>query len=116
MGATATASPETARPASVNFLDCVQDDLAAVEVLLGEEIRSDVRAAYAISGHTLSAGGKRLRPALVTLAAHAASGRFPAETIHASAAAAELIHMASLIHDDVVDGAEERGAGGPRPM
>ena len=42
-----------------------------METLLGEEIRSDVRAAYAISGHTLSAGGKRLRPALVTLAARA---------------------------------------------
>ncbi len=76
--------------------------------LLGEEIRSDVRAAYAISGHTLSAGGKRLRPALVTLAARAVANQFPAQTIYASAAAAELIHMASLIHDDVVDGAEER--------
>jgi len=110
MGASATALPETARsaPAQVSFLDCVQDDLVAVEVLLGDEIRSDVRAAYAISGHTLSAGGKRLRPALVTLAARAAAARFPAQTVYASAAAAELIHMASLIHDDVVDGAEER--------
>ena len=114
MGATATvlseatAFPAPAHPARVNFLDCVQDDLSAVEALLGDEIRSDVRAAYAISGHTLSAGGKRLRPALVTLAAHAASELFPARTIYASAAAAELIHMASLIHDDVVDGAVER--------
>ena len=117
MGATATAFSEATVPsvqaapapaARVNFLDCVQGDLAAVEVLLGDEIRSDVRAAYAISGHTLSAGGKRLRPALVTLAAHAAMGQFPARTIYASAAAAELIHMASLIHDDVVDGAAER--------
>jgi len=114
MGATAavlsetTVLPAPAQAARVNFLDCVQDDLAAVEVLLGDEIRSDVRAAYAISGHTLSAGGKRLRPALVTLAARAAAGQFPARTIYASAAAAELIHMASLIHDDVVDGAAER--------
>ncbi len=95
-----------ARP--VSFLDCVHDDLAAVELLLGDEIRSDVRAAYAISGHTLTAGGKRLRPALVTLAARAAGRGFPTRTVHASAAAAELIHMASLIHDDVVDGSAER--------
>jgi octaprenyl-diphosphate synthase len=97
-------------PASpkVAILDCVHDDLAEVELLLEEEIRSDVRAAYAISGHTLSAGGKRLRPALVTLAARAAHNAFPRRTIHASAGAAELIHMASLIHDDVVDNSVER--------
>ncbi len=110
MGASATVLCEPTKPAGsrVSFLDSVQDDLAAVETLLGEEIRSDVRAAYAISGHTLSAGGKRLRPALVTLAARAVAREFSARTVYASAAAAELIHMASLIHDDVVDGAEER--------
>jgi octaprenyl-diphosphate synthase len=94
--------------AATSFLACVQEDMAAVELLLQEEIRSDVRAAYAISGHTLSAGGKRMRPALVVLAARAVMNEFPTRTIHASASAAELIHMASLIHDDVVDGAEER--------
>lgn len=97
-----------ASPPSVDFLQCVQEDLAAVEALLDEEIRSDVRAAYAISGHTLSAGGKRLRPALLVLTARAVQNVFPAHTIHASAGAAELIHMASLIHDDVVDNAAER--------
>jgi octaprenyl-diphosphate synthase len=105
-----SALPETILPAPsvVSFLDIVHDDLVAVEGLLGNEIRSDVKAAYAISGHTLSAGGKRLRPALVVLAAHAACQEFPASTVFASAAAAELIHMASLIHDDVVDGSAER--------
>ena len=118
MTASVTLLPDPAAvstPAGVAFLDCVHEDLAAVEMLLEEEIRSDVRAAYAISGHTLSAGGKRLRPALVTLAARAVQNAFPTHTIHASAGAAELIHMASLIHDDVVDNAEER-RGGPRPM
>ncbi len=102
--------PETVTPTpgAVSFLDTVHDDLLAVEGMLGNEIRSDVKAAYAISGHTLSAGGKRLRPALVVLAAHAAGREFPAHTVFASAAAAELIHMASLIHDDVVDGSAER--------
>lgn len=97
--------PPPVKPA---LFENVQDDLAAVETLLNDEIRSDVRAAYAISGHTLSAGGKRLRPALVVLSARAVQNHFPARTIHASAGAAELIHMASLVHDDVVDGAETR--------
>ena len=111
MGATTITEKPGAAPAAkagTAFLDSVQDDLTAVERLLQEEIRSDVRAAYAISGHTLSAGGKRLRPALVVLAARAVQNAFPTRTIHASAGAAELIHMASLIHDDVVDNAEER--------
>lgn len=93
---------------SPNFLASVINDLEKVECVLNEEIRSDVRAAYEISGHTLSAGGKRLRPALVVLSARAIQNEFPDRTVIASAAAAELIHMASLIHDDVVDGAEER--------
>jgi len=108
MGVTTLAPPVKPESTSVSFLDSAQEDLNAVETLLQEEIRSDVRAAYAISGHTLSAGGKRLRPALVILAAHAVCREFPSSTIYASAAAAELIHMASLIHDDVVDGADER--------
>lgn len=115
MTATATVLPVPPLPEAVaapshavSFLDCIGDDLAAIERLLNDEIRSDVRAAYAISGHTLSAGGKRLRPALVTLAARAVQHHFPLVTVHASAAAAELIHMASLIHDDVVDNADSR--------
>ena len=110
MGASAAVLPEIIKsaPSQVSFLETVHDDLVAVEGLLGDEIRSDVKAAYAISGHTLSAGGKRLRPALVVLAAHASYALFPAHTVFASAAAAELIHMASLIHDDVVDGSAER--------
>ncbi|MGO8670900.1 MAG: polyprenyl synthetase family protein [Capsulimonadaceae bacterium] len=101
-------TPDSPHTPESQFLTCVADDMAAVERILHEEIRSDVRAAYAISGHTLVAGGKRLRPALVVLSARAALASFPARTVHSSAAAAELIHMASLIHDDVVDLAEER--------
>jgi geranylgeranyl pyrophosphate synthase len=93
---------------SASFVRPIQDDLTSVETLLTTEIRSDVRAAYEISGHTLSAGGKRLRPVAVLLSARAAQGAFPANTIYASAAAVELIHMASLIHDDVVDNADQR--------
>jgi len=105
----ATTNPaERPEPSSAAFLGCIQDELSSVEQVLKDEIRSDVRAAYAISGHTLAAGGKRLRPALVILAARAVQNSYPTRTIHASASAAELIHMASLIHDDVVDGAEER--------
>jgi len=100
---------ENEKPLKVgSFLDPVQADIISVESMLNEEIRSDVRAAYAISGHTLSAGGKRLRPAAVVLSARSVRNVFPAQTVYASASAVELIHMASLIHDDVVDNTGER--------
>ncbi len=107
--AAAQTNLESDRPIPlVSFLDPIQADLAAVETKLNEEIRSDVRAAYAISGHTLSAGGKRLRPAAVLLSARSVKNAFPSQTVYASASAVELIHMASLIHDDVVDNTDER--------
>jgi geranylgeranyl pyrophosphate synthase len=52
---------------------------------------------------TLAAGGKRLRPLLVYLAA--GDGRGEDETLLAAAVAVELVHMATLVHDDVLDNA-----------
>jgi len=60
----------------------------------------------AAAAATLQAGGKRLRPLLVLLCCHAAR-RLPRHATRA-AAAVELLHMATLVHDDVLDGAELR--------
>lgn len=61
---------------------------------------------------TISAGGKRLRPLLVVLAAESAGGppATPAgeSALVRAAAAVELVHSATLVHDDVIDGAELR--------
>lgn len=53
--------------------------------------------------HTLFAGGKRLRPGVVLLTAGLGDGRQSLEFSHALAGVAEIIHTASLIHDDVID-------------
>lgn len=58
------------------------------------------------SGHLLQAGGKRLRPAFVILSAKFFN--YYIERIVPLAAAIELIHMASLVHDDVIDGSSTR--------
>ena len=55
------------------------------------------------AGGTLAAGGKRLRPVLVFLC-----GGEPSERLVAAGAAVELLHMATLVHDDVLDAAELR--------
>ncbi|MBW3607580.1 MAG: polyprenyl synthetase family protein [Actinobacteria bacterium] len=58
------------------------------------------------AAHTIAAGGKRLRPLLVILAAGSRAAARP--ELIAAAAAVELIHSATLVHDDVLDGASLR--------
>ena len=91
-----------------SLLHDIEDDLAAVEARLAAETRSEIGAVRDISGHTLLAGGKRLRPALALLCAHVAGREYPNDRAVAAAAAAEMIHMATLMHDDVVDESHER--------
>lgn len=107
---------------SVSFLDksCEQSrpdwaapvaaELNRVERTLEAVMSSDVSPAFQISMQLLTAGGKRIRPALVVLAAMA-SGECDLTRVVNIAAASELIHMASLLHDDVLDETcERRGA------
>lgn len=78
--------------------------LGKVEELLREQSRGHGELLGAGAEATLSAGGKRLRPLLVLLCAGADSG----EEVVRAAAAIELIHMATLVHDDVLDDAPLR--------
>ncbi len=79
----------------------VEDEMRAVEARLTERMESPIGAIPQIGAHLLGAGGKRLRPLLAVLAARAADAPF--EHGIAVGCAAELIHTATLYHDDVVD-------------
>jgi octaprenyl-diphosphate synthase len=84
----------------------VAEELAAVEELLGREFASENHFVDRLAQHGFRLGGKRLRPALVLLSAKAC-GRI-GEEHKTLAVAAELIHTATLIHDDVLDEATLR--------
>lgn len=79
----------------------IQADLDAFERQLAATLAVDSPLIYGITKHLLGRRGKRMRPALVFLAARAA-GRFPDVALKAGMAI-ELIHTATLLHDDVVD-------------
>ncbi len=81
-------------------------DLQAVEQLLLDRTASRSELISAASAHTVRSGGKRLRAALALLAARLGSYQLP-RVIHA-ASAVELIHAASLVHDDLVDKTDRR--------
>jgi len=84
----------------------VGNDMHLVETRLCERMDSPVGRIPEIGTHLLGAGGKRLRPLLAVLVARASG--CDVDTAIAAGCAAELIHTATLFHDDVVDGGSVR--------
>jgi octaprenyl-diphosphate synthase len=79
----------------------VREDMLKVDALIRRRLGSDVMLVNQVAEHIVAAGGKRLRPMLVLLAARAAGYR--GVDHHQAAAIVEFIHTATLLHDDVVD-------------
>lgn len=92
---------------SKKIFDIIKSDLADLETALQEAVKSPVDTITDIGNHLVKAGGKRLRPAMFFLAARC-SANFNLERVMPLAVALELIHMASLVHDDVLDSAATR--------
>jgi octaprenyl-diphosphate synthase len=99
--------PNNGEPAS-GPTAIIAPQLELVERTLEHVVASDVSTASELALHLFSAGGKRIRPALLILSALASGGDPEDDRFIRLAAAAELVHTASLIHDDVVDKTTER--------
>ncbi len=84
----------------------VRDDLAAFDVYFRDAMKSQVRLLDLVTRYVLRQKGKRLRPTLVLLAARTVGT--VTEKTYRAAALVELLHTATLVHDDVVDEAERR--------
>ena len=84
----------------------VKQELQNVEERLKTVVASEVYPVCELYDYVLSSGGKRIRPALVLLSAKSLD--YESSRVTDIACAVELIHMASLIHDDVVDSAKLR--------
>jgi octaprenyl-diphosphate synthase len=76
-------------------------DMAAVDNVIRSRLDSDIALVREVAEYIIASGGKRLRPALLLLAAGAAGYRGAHH--HELAAVIEFIHTATLLHDDVVD-------------
>ncbi|MBS4194501.1 heptaprenyl diphosphate synthase component II [Lederbergia citri] len=81
-------------------------DFDIIEKEMELAIQSEIELLQKASVQLLKAGGKRIRPVFVLLSAK--FGSYNIHTIKNTAVALELIHMASLVHDDVIDDAELR--------
>jgi octaprenyl-diphosphate synthase len=79
----------------------LHDDMQAVDRVLRDSLASDVALIRRVAEYIIGSGGKRLRPGLLLLAARACGYR--GSHHHTLAAVIEMIHTATLLHDDVVD-------------
>ena len=85
-----------------DILAPVASDFAAMDTFINEGITSKVALVMAVSKHVVEAGGKRMRPIMCLLAAKAC-GAEDLERQRKLAAIIEMLHTATLVHDDVVD-------------
>ena len=84
----------------------IAEEMNAVDQVIRRRLHSDVALIRTVSEYIISGGGKRLRPAVLLLAAGACG--YSGSAHYQLAAVVEFIHTATLLHDDVVDDADLR--------
>jgi octaprenyl-diphosphate synthase len=88
------------------IFDLLRDDLVAIEAEFGNDTISGVAAITEIGEYLRGGGGKRIRPALLLLAAKLL--RYEGRGAVRLGAVVEIIHTATLVHDDIIDEAQTR--------
>jgi octaprenyl-diphosphate synthase len=86
--------------------DLLRDDLVAIEQELGRDAASSVSTITEIAEYLRGGGGKRIRPTLLLLSAHVLG--FSGAGAIRLGSVVEMVHMATLVHDDIIDGADMR--------
>ncbi len=86
--------------------DLLRDDLTAIERELGRDAVSSVETITEIAEYLRVGGGKRIRPSLLLLAARCLG--YTGSGMIRLGAVVELVHTATLVHDDIIDGADMR--------
>ena len=84
----------------------LREDLVAIEQELGRDAASSVSTITEIAEYLREGGGKRIRPSLLLLAAHQLDYFGPCAI--RLGAVVEMVHTATLVHDDIIDGADTR--------
>ncbi len=99
-----TREPEP--PPASRYLDLIQDKLISTELAFRQHLESDVPFIQNAGEYIFAGGGKRMRPAMLLLAARLLERDSDEEVTYA--AVVELIHTATLVHDDIIDHATLR--------
>ena len=94
--------------AAQDAFSLISSEMSRVEQELARQLGSDIHVVDHLGEYIRSVGGKRVRPALLVLANYAAGSREASESIIRLAAVMEMLHTATLVHDDIIDSADLR--------
>src|SRR5688572_12689518 len=108
---TPTTTPTTTTSALAMLTECIAPQLAAVDRRFTQELSSDIACVNLLVKHVSRFRGKMLRPMLVLLSGRAVNGGELTDAHVTIATVVEMVHMATLVHDDVLDEAELRRKG-----
>jgi len=89
-----------------DFFELLREDLVAVEQELGRDAASGVSTITEIAEYLREGGGKRIRPSLLLLSSHLLG--YSEQAAIRLGAVVEMLHTATLVHDDIIDGADTR--------
>ena len=101
-------APTRPQPALADIFSLVREDFNRVDQLIPRQLSSGIALVEEIGTYIVNAGGKRLRPLIVLLAAHACGYRGSDNNHIRLATVIEFLHTATLLHDDVVDKSARR--------
>jgi len=86
----------------------IKPEMALVEAEFERQARSNVQVINYLGEYLRASGGKRVRPALLILANYAVAGKTGGESVIRLATVMEMLHTATLVHDDIIDNADLR--------
>ena len=86
----------------------IKPEMALVETEFERQAGSNIQVINYLGDYLRASGGKRVRPALLILSNYASGGRASDENVIRLATVMEMLHTATLVHDDIIDNAETR--------
>ncbi len=97
-----------ARVAGNRIFNLIASEMSFVEREFERQVASDIQVVNYLSEYLRASGGKRIRPALLICSNYAAGGEGSSDTVIRLATVMEMLHTATLVHDDIIDNADLR--------
>ncbi|CAA9410317.1 MAG: hypothetical protein AVDCRST_MAG74-2240 [uncultured Pyrinomonadaceae bacterium] len=94
--------------AAQKIFSLIKTEMALIEAEFERQASSNIQVINYLGDYLRASGGKRVRPALLVLSNYATNGKASGENVIRLATVMEMLHTATLVHDDIIDNAETR--------
>lgn len=94
--------------AAQKIFSLIKNEMSLVEVEFEKQASSNIQVINYLGDYLRASGGKRVRPALLLLSNNAVGGKAGSDNVIRLATVMEMLHTATLVHDDIIDNAETR--------